>query len=122
MKILVEEPKTFANNRDTSRSYQKYDEASVVVDINQQKYPVINWGIGGMLVFADGRFFSKGDTINFNMLFNIGDYFTEMKHTGTVMRSNEFQIAVNFDDLNKTKMGKLQKVMDKFADFTASDE
>ncbi len=97
-----------------NRQYPRRNDDRCVGVVNGQMHPVENWGNGGMLITADERLFSIGQTCVFTLKFKLRDEIMEVDHKAEVVRKAPGKIALKFETPPHDVMSRFQKVVDDY--------
>jgi hypothetical protein len=93
--------------RDTRRESDR-----CICHIMGRTFPVENWSFGGLLVTADERMFSTGQTIEMTLKFKLRSAIIDVSVNGTVVRKNPGRIGIQFEPVSQTIRRNFQQVVD----------
>lgn len=98
----------------TRRRHDRRTGDKCVCVINGKTYPVVNWSLGGLLVYGDSRPFAVDNEINVTLRFKLRNDIIDIPHKGVVVRKARDKIAFEFMPLTRQIRKNLQSVIDDF--------
>lgn len=109
-------PQSPANEASSRRKFTRRRCDRCVAQIDEQTYPIEDWSLGGVRVFADSKMFSKGKKVTMNMKFKLRDRLIDIPLSGTIIRKAKNHIAIEFDALSAQIRSSFQCVVDDHFD------
>ncbi len=102
------------NDGASRRLYTRRSVDKCVSIVNGKTYPVENWSLGGVLLYADSKTFANDEEVQITMKFKLRESIMDITHKARVIRKSMYHVALEFAPLSQQIHRGFQNVVDDY--------
>ena len=112
----AEPTETLSDDKGASRrKFSRRECDDCVSEINGQKFPVLDWSLGGLQVTGASNQFGLDDNVDVTMKFRLDGGVIAIPHKAKVVRRTQHNIGLEFAPLTRAIHDNFQTVVDDYA-------
>jgi len=99
-------------DKPSRRRFTRRESDKCVSVVNGKTYPVENWSLGGVLLYADSKNFAVNQEVPITIKFKMSENILNVSHKARVIRKSMYHVAFEFAPLTKQIRHAFQSVVD----------